>query len=52
LFLDVSLVPVIIHGGAGARVRWMLWSTDAGPEVVDLSLFPDFVDGIRWILVQ
>jgi hypothetical protein len=52
LFLDVSLVPVVIHGGAGAGARWVLWSTDAGPEVVDLSLFPDFVVRIRWLLVQ
>jgi hypothetical protein len=36
----------------GAGARWVLWSTDVGPEVVDLSLFPDFVEGIRWLLVQ
>jgi hypothetical protein len=35
----------------GAGARWMLWSEDIGPEVVDLSFFPDFVVGMRWILV-
>jgi hypothetical protein len=30
----------------------MLWSEDVGPEVVDLSSFPDFVDGMRRSLVQ
>jgi hypothetical protein len=30
----------------------MLWSEDVGPEVVDLSSFPDFVDGIRRLLIQ
>jgi hypothetical protein len=30
----------------------MLWSEDVGPEVVDLSSFPDFVDGMRRFLVQ
>jgi hypothetical protein len=30
----------------------MLWSEDVGPEMVDLSLFPDFVDEIHWIFVQ
>jgi hypothetical protein len=30
----------------GTRARWVLWSTDAGLEVVDLSLFPEFVYGI------
>jgi hypothetical protein len=30
----------------------MLWSEDVGSEVVDLSLFLDFVNGIRWILAQ
>jgi hypothetical protein len=30
----------------------MLWSEDVGPEVVDLSSFPDFVNGIRRSLVQ
>jgi hypothetical protein len=32
--------------------RWMLWSEDVPPEVVDLSLFPDFVDRMWWVLVQ
>jgi hypothetical protein len=30
----------------------MLRSEDVGPKVVDLALFPDFIDGMRWILVQ
>jgi hypothetical protein len=30
----------------------MLWSEDVGPEVVDLSSFPDFVDVMRRFLVQ
>jgi hypothetical protein len=30
----------------------MLWIKDVGPKVVDLSLFPDFVGGMRWFLVQ
>ena len=30
----------------------MLWSEDVGPEVVDLALVPDFVNKMRWILVQ
>jgi hypothetical protein len=30
----------------GARAMWVLWSIDAGLEVVDLSLFPEFIDGI------
>jgi hypothetical protein len=30
-----------------ARARWMLWSNDVAPTVVDLSLLPDFVDGMR-----
>jgi hypothetical protein len=52
LFLCVSLVFVVIHIGAGGRARWMLWSEDVGPEVVELSLILDFVDGMRRILVQ
>jgi hypothetical protein len=36
----------------GIGARWMFWSEDIGPEVVDMSLFPDFVDGMRWILLQ
>jgi hypothetical protein len=36
----------------GTGVRWVLWSEDVGPEVVDLSLFPDFIGGMRWFLVQ
>jgi hypothetical protein len=36
----------------GAGARWMLWSENVGPEMVDLSLFPDFVNEMRWILVQ
>jgi hypothetical protein len=31
--------------------RWFLWNEDVGPEVVDLLFFPDFVDGMRKILV-
>jgi hypothetical protein len=34
-----------------AGKRWILWSEDVGPEVVDLSLFVDFIDGNRLILV-
>jgi hypothetical protein len=49
LFLDVILVSVIIYGGAGSGVSR---SEDVGDEVVDLSLFPYFVDGMRWFLVQ
>jgi hypothetical protein len=30
----------------------VLWSEDVGPEVMDLSLFPDFIGGMRWFLVQ
>jgi hypothetical protein len=30
----------------------MLWSEDVGLMVVDLSSFPDFVDGMRRFLVQ
>jgi hypothetical protein len=52
LFLDVSLVPSLSTAALRAGARWVLWSTDAGPEVVDLSLFPDFVVRIRWLLVQ
>jgi hypothetical protein len=29
----------------GADARWILRSEDVGPEVVDLSFFPDFVIG-------
>jgi hypothetical protein len=36
----------------GAGARWILWSEDVGPEVVGLSHFPDFIGGMRWILVQ
>jgi hypothetical protein len=28
LFLDVSLVFVVIHAVLGARAMWMLWSDD------------------------
>jgi hypothetical protein len=52
LFLDVSLVSVIFCGGAGAGARWVLWSEDVDPEVVDLSLFSYFMGGMRWFLVQ
>jgi hypothetical protein len=38
---------VIIHDSAGSDERWMLWNEDVGPEVVDLSIFVDFVDGMR-----
>jgi hypothetical protein len=30
----------------------MLWSMDVDPEVVVQSMFPDFVVGMQWILVQ
>jgi hypothetical protein len=33
-------------------MRWFLYSEDVGPEVVDLSILLDFVDGRRRILVQ
>jgi hypothetical protein len=52
LFLEVSFAFVVFCNDAGAGARWMLWSKDAGPEVVELSLFLDFVDGLRRILVQ
>jgi hypothetical protein len=35
-----------------AKVRWMLLREDVGIEMVDLSLFLDFVDEMWWILVQ
>jgi hypothetical protein len=50
--IDVFLAFIVIHDSAGARARWMLWSEDVGPEVVDLSSFHDFVDGMRRFLVQ
>jgi hypothetical protein len=31
----------------GARARWMFWSEDVDQEVVDLSLFRDFIDRMR-----
>jgi hypothetical protein len=36
----------------GAEARWILWSEDVDLEVIDLSFFLDFIDGIRRILVQ
>jgi hypothetical protein len=36
----------------GAGARWVLWSEDVGPEVVDLSFFPYFMGGMWWFLVQ
>jgi hypothetical protein len=30
----------------------MLWIKDVGPEVVDLSLFPDFVGWMWWFFAQ
>jgi hypothetical protein len=44
--------PSFLAAALGAGARWVLWSEDVGPEVVDLSLFPDFVGGIWWFLVQ
>jgi hypothetical protein len=38
--------PSLSTAALEAGARWVLWSTDAGPEVVDLSLFPDFIDEI------
>jgi hypothetical protein len=35
----------------GAGTRWMLWNNDVGLELVELLFFPDFIDGMRWILV-
>jgi hypothetical protein len=29
-----------------AEVRWMLWNNHVVPTVLDLSLLPDFVDGM------
>jgi hypothetical protein len=40
----VSLVSIVIYGGSGVGTRWMLWSEDVGPKVVDLLFFPDFVN--------
>jgi hypothetical protein len=51
-FLDISLAFVLSTAVLGIGAMWMLWSENVGPEVVDLSLFPDFVEWIRWILVQ
>jgi hypothetical protein len=36
----------------GAGARWIFWSEDVDQEVVDLSLFHDFIDRMRWILVK
>jgi hypothetical protein len=36
----------------GARARRLLWSKEVGPEVMDLSLFSNFIDRMRQILVQ
>jgi hypothetical protein len=36
----------------GAEAMWMLWSEDGGPEMVDLSSFPDFIDMMWRFLVQ
>jgi hypothetical protein len=33
-----------------AKARCFLWSEDVSPEVVDLSFFPDFVDGRAAVL--
>jgi hypothetical protein len=44
-FSTCQWCPSLSTAALGAGVRWVLWSTDAGPEVVDLSLFPDSVDG-------
>jgi hypothetical protein len=35
-----------------ATTRWMVRSEDVGPKVVDMALFLDFIDMMRWILVQ
>jgi hypothetical protein len=35
-----------------ARARWMFWSKNFDPKVVDLLLFTNFVDGMWWILVK
>jgi hypothetical protein len=35
-----------------AGARWILWSEDVGPKVVDLPYFPNFADGMRLFLVQ
>jgi hypothetical protein len=52
LFLGVSLAFVVIHNGAGGRgevdaLEKECWSEGGGSIVI-----PDFVDGMRWILVQ
>jgi hypothetical protein len=46
-FLDVSLAFVLSTTVLGIEARWMLWSENVGPEVVDLLLFPDFIDWMR-----
>jgi hypothetical protein len=48
----MSLAFIVIHGGTEARARWMLWSQDVGSEMLRLSLFFEFVNGMRWILVE
>jgi hypothetical protein len=35
-----------------AETRWMLWSNEVGPEVVDLSLFRNFVVEMWWTFLQ
>jgi hypothetical protein len=52
LFLDVSLASVVFCGGAVGRGEVGALEEDVGPEVADLSLFPDFIAGMRWFLVQ
>jgi hypothetical protein len=36
----------------GVGARWMLWSENVGPEVMDLSSFLYFVGGMQRFLVQ
>jgi hypothetical protein len=50
-FIGVSLAFVVIHDDTEAGARWFFWSKDVGPDVVDRSFFPNFVDGRRRILV-
>jgi hypothetical protein len=46
LFLDVSLVFIVIHGGARGRGEVDTREQGCWSGAVDLSLFPNFVGGL------
>jgi hypothetical protein len=50
--INVSLVFVVIDGDAGGRGEVDALEQGCWSEVVDLSLFPNFVGGMQWFLVQ